>query len=62
MKNQAIRFSEKAAKYFEQDYNCAQSVLLAMQEYYGIGRNRLIPKIATAFGGESGGAAPCAKH
>lgn len=48
------RFSEKAAEYFKQDYNCAQSVLLTMQEYYGIGKNRLIPKIATAFGGGIG--------
>jgi len=51
---QSSRFSEKAANYFKQDYNCAQSVLLTMQEYYGIRRNRLIPKIATAFGGGIG--------
>jgi C_GCAxxG_C_C family probable redox protein len=54
MKQQSNRFSEKAASYFKQDYNCAQSVLLTMQEYYGIPRNRLIPKIATAFGGGIG--------
>jgi C_GCAxxG_C_C family probable redox protein len=51
---QSSRFSEKAAEYFKQDYNCAQSVLLTMQEYYGIRKNRLIPKIATAFGGGIG--------
>ena len=54
MKQQSGRFSEKAANYFKQDYNCAQSVLLTMQEYYGVRRNRLIPKIATAFGGGIG--------
>ncbi len=54
MKQRTSQFPEKAANYFKQDYNCAQSVLLTMQEYYGIGRNRLIPKIATAFGGGIG--------
>jgi C_GCAxxG_C_C family probable redox protein len=54
MKKQSSRFSEKARDYFKQDYNCAQSVLLAMQEYYGIRSNRLIPRIATAFGGGIG--------
>jgi C_GCAxxG_C_C family probable redox protein len=54
MKRQASQFAEKAANYFKQDYNCAQSVLLTMQEYYGIRRNKLIPKIATAFGGGIG--------
>jgi C_GCAxxG_C_C family probable redox protein len=54
VKQQTSQFSEKAANYFRQDYNCAQSVLLTMQEYYGIRRNRLIPRIATAFGGGIG--------
>jgi len=54
MKQQTSQFQEKAAAHFKQDYNCAQSVLLTMQEYYGIRRNRLIPKIATAFGGGIG--------
>jgi C_GCAxxG_C_C family probable redox protein len=54
VKERSSLFSEKAADYFERDYNCAQSVLLAMQEYYGVRRNRLIPKIATAFGGGIG--------
>jgi len=54
MKRQPSQFAEKAANYFKQDYNCAQSVLITMQEYYGARRNRLIPKIATAFGGGIG--------
>jgi len=54
MKQQTSRFSEKAAAHFKHDYNCAQSVLLTMQEYYGIHKNRLIPRIATAFGGGIG--------
>jgi C_GCAxxG_C_C family probable redox protein len=54
MKKKTNRFQEKAANYFKQDYNCAQSVLLAMQEYYSIPKNKLIPKIATAFGGGIG--------
>ena len=54
MKQKSSRFSEKAVNYFKQDYNCAQSVLLTMQEYYGVQRDTLIPKIATAFGGGIG--------
>jgi C_GCAxxG_C_C family probable redox protein len=54
VKQQRSEFSEKAAKYFQQDYNCAQSVLLTMQEYYGIRKNKLVPRIATAFGGGIG--------
>jgi C_GCAxxG_C_C family probable redox protein len=54
MKERSSLFSEKAANYFERDYNCAQSVLLAMQEYYGVRRNKLIPRIAMAFGGGIG--------
>jgi len=54
MKKQTNQFLRKAANHFKQDYNCAQSVLLTMQEYYGIRQNRLIPKIATAFGGGIG--------
>jgi len=54
MRRQSRRFAEKAANYFKQDYNCAQSVLMTMQEYYGIRKNKLIPKIATAFGGGIG--------
>lgn len=52
---QASQFSEKAGDHFNTEgYNCAQSVLLTMQEYYGIPENKLIPKIATAFGGGIG--------
>jgi C_GCAxxG_C_C family probable redox protein len=54
MKPQTEHFSKKAVDYFNQGYNCAQSVLLTMQEYYGIQENKLIPKIATAFGGGIG--------
>jgi len=45
--------SEKAVKYFREGYNCAQSVLLTMFEHWN-GKNELIPKIATAFGGGIG--------
>jgi len=41
---------EKAAVYFKQGYNCAQSVLLTMQQHYSLPDSELIPKIATAFG------------
>jgi C_GCAxxG_C_C family probable redox protein len=54
MKQETSRFSERAANHFKKGYNYAQSVLLAMQEYYGMRRNTLIPKIATAFGGGIG--------
>ena len=54
MKRQEGKFSDKAVEHFNQDYNCSQSVLLTMQEYYGFHKNSLIPKIATAFGGGIG--------
>jgi C_GCAxxG_C_C family probable redox protein len=54
MKSKKNQFSEKALEYFNKDYNCAQSVLLAMQEYYGIPDDELIPKIAAPFGGGIG--------
>lgn len=44
---------ERAVAYFLENYNCAQSVLLAMFEHWN-GKNDLIPKIATAFGGGMG--------
>lgn len=44
---------EKAVKRFLEGYNCAQSVLLTMFEYWN-GKNELVPKIATAFGGGIG--------
>jgi C_GCAxxG_C_C family probable redox protein len=53
-KRRASNFSEMATNHFKGDYNCAQSVLLTMQEYYGVASNILVPKIATAFGGGIG--------
>jgi C_GCAxxG_C_C family probable redox protein len=44
---------DKAANYFRGGYNCAQSVLLAMQEHYDT-KSEVIPKIASAFGGGVG--------
>jgi C_GCAxxG_C_C family probable redox protein len=44
---------DKAAIYFRGGYNCAQSVLLAMQEHYGT-KSDVTPKIASAFGGGVG--------
>jgi C_GCAxxG_C_C family probable redox protein len=51
--SQKNSLGEKAVKRFLEGYNCAQSVLLAMFEYWN-GKNELIPKIATAFGGGIG--------
>lgn len=45
--------SESAAKYFESDFNCAESVLMSLAESIGV-RSKLIPKIATPFGGGIG--------
>lgn len=45
--------SEKAAERFRNGYNCAQSVLLTMFEYWK-GDSELVPKIATGFGGGIG--------
>jgi C_GCAxxG_C_C family probable redox protein len=47
------RLSEKAVKRFLDGYNCAQSVLLTIFEQWD-GKNELIPKVATAFGGGIG--------
>jgi len=44
---------EKAVMRFIKNYNCAQSILLTMCEYWNI-KNELIPRIATAFGGGIG--------
>jgi len=54
MKQQTSLFLEKALHHFNRGYSCAESVLLTMQEYYGIRKNKLIPKIAAAFGGGIG--------
>ncbi len=45
--------SERAAAHFLGGYNCAQSVLLTMFEHWN-GKNELVPKLATAFGGGIG--------
>jgi len=47
------RLSEKAVKRFLEGYNCAQSVLLTIFEEWH-GKNDLVPKVATAFGGGIG--------
>lgn len=47
--NTVKTLSEKAATYFLGGYNCAESVLLTMYEYWN-GENNLVPKIATSFG------------
>jgi len=44
---------EDAVRRFDEGYNCAQSVLLTMSEYWNI-KSDLIPKIATGFGGGIG--------
>lgn len=44
---------QRAVVRFRQGYNCAQSVLLTMFEHWE-GKNELVPKVATAFGGGIG--------
>jgi len=44
---------EEAVNRFRSGYNCAQSVLLTMFQHWN-GKNELIPKIATGFGGGIG--------
>lgn len=44
---------EKAVSNFQNGYNCAQSVLLAMQEFWNVA-NPLEPRVASAFGGGIG--------
>ena len=46
-------FVERAVRRFDEGYNCAQSVLLVMSEYWNI-KSDLIPRIATGFGGGIG--------
>ncbi len=53
MKSEASKAPQNAVDYHLEGYNCAQSVLLAMFEHWG-GKNDLIPKVATAFGGGIG--------
>jgi C_GCAxxG_C_C family probable redox protein len=47
------RLGEKAVTRFLEGYNCAQSVLLTIFEQWN-GKNELVPKVATAFGGGIG--------
>ena len=44
---------EKAVETFRQGYNCAQSVLLVIFKHWN-GKSKLIPRIATGFGGGIG--------
>ena len=44
---------EEAVSHFKEGYNCAQSVLLAMQRFWEV-ENPLVPKVASAFGGGIG--------
>lgn len=44
---------EEAVSHFKEGYNCAQSVLLAMQKFWRV-ENPLEPKVASAFGGGIG--------
>ncbi len=53
MKSKWSKISQNAINYHLEGYNCAQSVLLAMFEHWN-GKNELIPKVATAFGGGIG--------
>ena len=45
--------SERAAKYFEAGFNCAESVFMSLAESIGT-KSDLIPKIATPLGGGIG--------
>jgi len=46
--------AEEAVSHFKGGYNCAQSILLAMQKFWNV-KNPLEPKVASAFGGGIGG-------
>jgi len=46
-------YVEKAASLFKEGYNCAQSVLLSMQDFWNE-KKPLEPKVASAFGGGIG--------
>jgi C_GCAxxG_C_C family probable redox protein len=50
---QKTDLGDKAKTLFSESYNCSQSVLLAMCQYWGI-KNDFAPKIATGFGGGMG--------
>ncbi len=51
--NRKAVYVEKGASLFRQGYNCAQSVLLTMQDFWNE-KKTLEPKIASAFGGGIG--------
>ncbi|MBE0511431.1 C_GCAxxG_C_C family protein [Candidatus Bathyarchaeota archaeon] len=51
--NRKAVYVEKAASLFREGYNCAQSVLLTMQDFWNE-KKPLEPKIASAFGGGIG--------
>jgi len=51
--NRKAFYVEKGASLFRKGYNCAQSVLLAMQDFWNEEKT-LEPKIASAFGGGIG--------
>jgi C_GCAxxG_C_C family probable redox protein len=51
--NRKAVYVEKAASLFREGYNCAQSVLLTMQDFWNK-KKPLEPKIASAFGGGIG--------
>lgn len=52
--NRKAVYAEKVASLFMEGYNCAQSVLLTMQDFWNE-KEPLEPKIASAFGGGIGG-------
>jgi len=45
------KLAKKAVSFFKEGFNCAESVLMAMQDYLGLKKN---PRIATGFGGGIG--------
>ena len=51
--NRKAVYVKKGASLFRQGYNCAQSVLLTMQDFWNE-KKTLEPKIASAFGGGIG--------
>ena len=53
MKDSIAEYSNKAETYFRQGFNCAESVLMTMQEAWNLGE--ISPKLATGFGAGIGG-------
>ncbi|MDD5183944.1 MAG: C-GCAxxG-C-C family protein [Paludibacter sp.] len=52
-KREIEKRTDLAVNYFEQGYNCAQSVLMAYSDLYGI-EEETAAKLATSFGGGMG--------